>query len=84
MLRVDVMADDSSVQLAMISQNFELIDALSVRWHINLGIHLEVRALKAKEIVLAVASEVGELKKLLIVDDRSYESNKFRFSNISI
>lgn len=75
MLRVNVVAHQNSIQLPVIPQKSQPIDPLGIRWHIQLVVHLEMRAFQAEEVVLAVTAKVGVLEQLLVADESSCNDN---------
>lgn len=68
MLCVDVMTHHDAIEFTMVPQQFQLIDSLRIRWHVDLSIHLEVRALEAEEVILTIAADVGESQQHFIID----------------
>lgn len=77
MLCVNVVTDENSLQLPFISQELESIDTLSIRWHICVGVQLIPRNFRSKQIHLAIATDLGELKEFLVVKEGAIEMRHY-------
>lgn len=69
MLCVNVVRHEQPVHESLVDQLHDVLNALSVGYHVHSGVKLVVGGLCAEEIVLQVTAQLGELQQLIHVKD---------------
>jgi hypothetical protein len=77
MLGVNVVAHQNSVEFSVLLKQLQLANSLAIARHVNFLVHLKVRALQTKEVVLTVTAEIRKLEQLVVVHDGAWNAMVF-------